>query len=149
MIEPHDTDVTSAALLAADFRSLVGKLKRRLREQTISGTLTPAQVSVLMRLEKEGAATISGLAREEGMRPQSMSAVVKTLQTAGLVLGSPDPDDRRQIKFAVTDTHRRKLREDRPARRDWLTRAIQARLSAPEQKKVAAALELLNRLLDE
>jgi DNA-binding MarR family transcriptional regulator len=142
-------NTTTATLLAADFRALVGKLKRRLREQTVSGSLTPAQVSVLMRLEKEGPATISGLAREEGMRPQSMSAVVAPLETAGLILGAPDPDDRRQTKFAVTDAYRRKLREDRPARQDWLTRAIQARLSAPEQKKLAAALDLLKRLLDE
>ena len=40
-----------AAMLAAELRTLVGKLKRRLREQANSGDLTPSQISVLLRLE--------------------------------------------------------------------------------------------------
>jgi len=36
----------------------------------------------------------------------------------------------------------------RAARQDWLLRALQARLTAPEQRQLADALELLKRLLD-
>jgi hypothetical protein len=58
--------------LAAEFRALVGWLKRRLRAQSEAGDFTPSQVSVLLRLEKDGPATASQLARAEGIRPQSM-----------------------------------------------------------------------------
>ena len=61
------------------------KLKQRLREHGGHSDLTPSQLSVVLRLEKDGAATVSGLARAEGMRPQSMSAVVAPLQEPGLV----------------------------------------------------------------
>src|ERR1035438_2763939 len=65
-------------------------------EQGGRGDLTPSQVSVLLRLEKDGAATVSGLARAEGMRPQSMSSIVASLEDAGLVSGIPDPNDGRK-----------------------------------------------------
>jgi len=68
-----------ASVLARDLQAVVGKLKRRLRDQAHVGDLTPSQVSVLVRLEKDGPATTSGLARAEGMRPQSMAAVIATL----------------------------------------------------------------------
>jgi DNA-binding MarR family transcriptional regulator len=138
-----------ADVLAAEIRALVGKLKRRLREQGGPQDLTPSQMSVLHRLEKEGPATASGLARAEAMRPQSMSTAVAQLEAAGLVSGSPDPNDGRQTLLSLTDSCRQWLREGRAARQDWLTRAIQARLSSAEQAALAGTLGLLERLADE
>jgi DNA-binding MarR family transcriptional regulator len=138
-----------ASALAEDLRSLVGKLKRRLREQASPGDLTPSQVSVLLRLEKVGPATVSNLARAEGMRPQSMSSAIASLETAGLVSGAPDPGDGRQTIFSLTDACRDWIREGRAARQDWLSRTIEARLSPQEQDDLARAAGLLKRLVDE
>ena len=73
-----------ASALAAEMRTVVRRLKMRYREHGGGKDLTAAQTSVLLRLEKDGAATVSSLARAEGMRPQSMSAVVAPLEEAGL-----------------------------------------------------------------
>ena len=137
-------DRTSA--LATEIRALCGKLKRRLREQAGVGDLTPSQISVLLRLEREGPATTSNLARLEGMRPQSMGAVIAPLETAGLVSGAPDPSDGRQTLLSLTDACRKWVAEGRAARQDWLTGALQARLSPEEQGRLAEAVELLKRL---
>ena len=104
-----------ASAVAADLRALVGKLRRRLREQSDVGELTPSQVSALLRLEKEGQATTSDLARAEGMRPQSMATVVGALQAAGLVTGSPDPGDGRRTLLSLTDACRQWIGEGRAA----------------------------------
>jgi DNA-binding MarR family transcriptional regulator len=136
-----------ASDLAQDLRALLGKLKRRLREQAHVGDLTPSQASVLLRLEKDGPATASSLARVEGMRPQSMGAVVAVLESAGLVRGAPDPTDGRQTLLSLTDACRKRVEEGRAARQDWLTRTLQARLSPQEQDKLAQAVELLERLV--
>jgi len=138
-----------ASTLAAELRALVGKLKRRLREQAGVGDLTPSQVSVLLRLEKDGEATASGLARAEGMRPQSMASVIAALESAGLVRGAPDPADGRQTLLSLTDACRRMIEEGRTARQDWLSRRLQARLSAVEMEVVAEAAGLLSRLVDD
>lgn len=138
-----------ASALAARLRAMVGKLKRRLREQANIGDLTPSQTSVLLRLETEGPATTSSLARAEGVRPQSMAAVVTALEAAGLVRGAPDPDDGRQTLLSITDACRTWIQEGRAARQDWLSRTLQARLSDPELDVLAAAVELLERLVDD
>jgi DNA-binding MarR family transcriptional regulator len=140
---------TLARALAADLRALTGKLKRRLREQGSVGDLAPSQMSVLLRLERDGPTTISNLARAEGMRPQSMGSTVASLETGGLVNGAPDPKDGRQTILSLTDTCRNWISEGRAARQDWLFRTIQARLSPEEQQQLTTAVELLKRLVDE
>jgi DNA-binding MarR family transcriptional regulator len=138
-----------AFALAVELRALVGKLKRRLREQADVGDLTPSQVSVLLRLEKDGQATTSSLARAEGMRPQSMATVIAALESADLVSGVADPADGRRTLLSLTDACRRWVQEGRAARQDWLSRRLQARLSIDEMEVLATAAGLLNRLVDD
>jgi DNA-binding MarR family transcriptional regulator len=136
-------------MLAAEIRTVSGQLKRRLREHGGRHDLTPSQVSVLLRLEKDDAATVSSLARAEGMRPQSMSAIVTSLQEAGLVSGAPDPGDGRQTLMSLTPKCLKSLQDGRAARQDWLATTISQKLSAQEQEKLQGALELLTRLVEE
>ena len=143
---PDASQSARTSALATEIRAVVGKLKRRLREQAGVGDLTQSQISVLLRLEREGPATTSGLARLEGMRPQSMGAVIAPLEAAGLVSGAPDPGDGRQTILSLTDACRKWVEEGRAARQDWLTRPLQARLSPEEQDRLADAVELLKRL---
>ena len=143
------TQAGLASTLAAEIRAVFRKLKLRLREHGGRSDLTPSQVSVLLRLEKDGSATVSSLARAEGMRPQSMSAVVTPLQEAGLVSGAPDPNDGRQTLMSLTPKCLKWIQEGRAARQDWLTTRISQKLSAHEQEKLQAALELLARLVED
>jgi DNA-binding MarR family transcriptional regulator len=136
-----------ASALAAEMRTVFRKIKVRLREHGGHSDLTPSQVSVLLRLENDGPATVSSLARAEGMRPQSMSAIVTPLQEAGLVRGAPDPSDGRQTLMSLTPKFLKSLQEGRAARQDWLTAIIAEKLSVQEQEQLQAALELLVRLI--
>jgi len=139
-------EIARASALAAELRAIVGKMKRRLREQADSRDLTPSQVSALLRLEREGSATVSALSRGEGVRPQSMGATVVTLEAAGLVSGEPDPNDGRQTILSLTEACRKWIGEGRAARQDWLTRNIATKLSPEEQDVLAKGVELLKRL---
>jgi DNA-binding MarR family transcriptional regulator len=147
--QPDDRQAARIAALAQELRALLGKLKRRLREQGNVGDLTPSQVSVLLRLEKDGPATASGLARAEGMRPQSIGPVIAVLEAAGLVGGAPDPTDGRQTILSLTEACRKWVEEGRAARQDWLSRTIRTRLSTAEQGTLAEAVELLKRFVDD
>jgi DNA-binding MarR family transcriptional regulator len=138
-----------ASALAVELRAVLGKLKRKLRQQGERSDLTPSQVSVLLRLEKDGPAAVSTLARAEGMRPQSMSAIITSLLEAGLVDGSPDPNDGRQTLMSLSRRCEKLLKEGRAARQDWLTTTIQKKLSPHEQEKLAAVMDLLTRLVEE
>ena len=138
-----------AYALAVELRAALGKLKRKLRDQGGRNDLTPSQVAVLLRLEKDGPAAVSALARAEGMRPQSMSAIVAALLEARLVGGSPDPRDGRQTLISLSRKCERFLKQGRAARQDWLTTTIRKKLTVQEQEKLAAAVDMLARLAEE
>jgi DNA-binding MarR family transcriptional regulator len=147
--QKSSTQTGLARTLAAEIRAVYRKLKLRVREYGGGNDLTSSQASVLLRLEKDGAATVSSLARAEGMRPQSMSAIVTPLQQSGLVRGAPDPSDGRQTLMSLTPKCLRWLQGGRAARQDCLTKTISQRLSVLEQEKLQAALELLARLVED
>jgi len=134
--------------LAGELRISVGKLIRRLREQAQTEDYTSAHKSVLLRLERDGPATVSALARAESVRPQSMRVTVAALEALKAVAGQPDPTDGRQTLIALTPGGRKKLAAVRAAKDDWLTRAVQTQLSPQEQGELAAAVRLLQRLAD-
>jgi DNA-binding MarR family transcriptional regulator len=142
------SEVSRLPTLAGELRVSIGKLIRRVREQAHPGDFTFAQKSVLLRLERDGLATVSALARAESVRPQSMRITVASLEKMGLVSGKQDPTDGRQTFFSLTAACRETLRSGRAAREDWLTRALEAQLTPDEQEQLAAALELLKRLAD-
>jgi DNA-binding MarR family transcriptional regulator len=146
--QPNDLEVARALAVAGELRVLVGKLKRRLREEAHLGDFTWSQVEVLGRLEREGPATVTNLARAEGVRPQSMGETLSTLKAAGLVSGAPDPTDGRQTVLSLTATCREMIKASRAAREDWLFRAIRTKLAAAEQAELASAVALLKRLVD-
>jgi DNA-binding MarR family transcriptional regulator len=134
--------------LAAELRVVIGALSRRLREQSYFGDLTWSQILVLSRLEREGPATVTALARAEGMRPQSMGATVSALEAAGLLIGAPDPGDGRQTILSLTAKCREMIKAGRAAREDWLFRALGTELAPAEQKQLAGSITLLQRLVD-
>lgn len=138
----------NASALASELRILINQLRHRLREQSHLGDYTWSQTSVVIRLERDGPATVSALARAEGVRQQSMGTTISTLEAAGLVKGSPDPADGRQTILSLTDACREMIQANRAAKEDWLFRAIQTKLSPAEQKQLATALELLKRIAD-
>ncbi|HEY0331319.1 MAG TPA: MarR family transcriptional regulator [Rhodopseudomonas sp.] len=139
-------DGADALALVHELRVVIGRLKRRLREQAYLGELTWSQVAVLGHLDREGPATVTALARAEGMRPQSMGATVAVLEAAGLVSGAPDPRDGRQTILSLTESCRDLIKAGRAVREDWLLREIQTKLSAEEIGQLAAAVALLKRL---
>lgn len=143
-----DDDTTRALVMAADLRVLFGQLHRRLREEATLGDFTPSQIAVLRRIGADGPATVTLLARAEGVRPQSMGATVAALEAAGMVSGSADPSDGRQTIWSLTAACRKKVVAGRAAREDWLFRTMQSKLTLKEQAELARAVELLKRLAD-
>ena len=149
MSEQFDIAADAATLaLAGELRVLIGKLKRRLREQANVGDLTPSQIAVLRHLGQDGAMTVTALAQAEGVRSQSMGATVATLEAAGMVSGAPHPTDGRQTILSLTPAFREKIAAGRAVHDDWLFRAIRTSLAPAEQQDLTHAVALLRRLAD-
>lgn len=134
------------AQVAGELRVAVSRLSRRLREQSGGDDLTKSQLSVLGRLERDGAATVTELANADGIRSQSMGAIVAALDAAGLVSGSPHPRDGRKTVIALTGSARELFATGRLAKDDWLTRRVSETLTDAELEQVAEAITLLDRI---
>jgi len=146
----NDSDDSDTAQLQATtrrLRSLVGTLRRRLREESVPGDLTPSQHSVMARLLSDGPATLTALARAEGMRPQSMGSITSSLEAVGFVTGSPDPTDGRATILSLTSAAHDQINASRIAREDWLFRTIRSTLTPNEEKELIRGVELLARLV--
>ena len=140
-------ETADAGRLAHELRVLLGQMRRRLREETGSSGFSPSQLAVLGRLERDGPATVTDLACAEGVRPQSMGATVAHLESVGFLTGRADPGDGRRTLLSLTAACRQWAKKTRAAREDWLLRAIHLHLTASEQSTLAAAVELLKRLM--
>ncbi|SEN04717.1 DNA-binding transcriptional regulator, MarR family [Actinacidiphila rubida] len=146
MLRVMDATTAEPARIAADLRAALGPLVRRLRRFRPDDELTLSQTSALVRLDREGPATASELAAGEGIRPQSMCTLVNRLQERGLVDRAQDPADGRRIVVSLTPAGREGLTGARAERARRLTAAITEELSEDEQRQLAAALPLLERI---
>ena len=138
--EPPDLETA-----VAEFRLAVGQLVRRLRAEVNPGDPTLSQNATLARLEKAGPATTADLARAESVKPQSMAAVLTSLEQDGLVQRRPHPTDGRQVLFSLTDDGAEARRKRNIAKTDWLLAAL-ARLGPTEQQTFVSAIALIKRL---
>lgn len=128
-----------------EFGQAMRQLVRRIRAAGASHELSWTQVVVIGRLFKEGPATIANLARDEGMKPQSMRTLIAGLESMGIVERLPHPTDGRSVHIALTPKGVAIRTSARDARRTWLAHAI-AQLDAEEQDTLFAATEIIKRL---
>ncbi|MBV9688268.1 MAG: MarR family transcriptional regulator [Ktedonobacteraceae bacterium] len=142
-METLPLEVTRAA---GELRALVGRLARRLRQTSVVGEMTLSQASLLSLLEREGPATPGVLATKEHISPQSMGAIVISLEALGLVSRTPDPIDGRCLVISLTEAGLQAVHGPRRQREERLARALADNFTVQEQQMLIAALPLLERL---
>jgi len=131
----------------SDLARTLGRLVRHMRAAAAQHELSLTESAVLARLGRDGPATTAELARAEGMRPQSMSAAVATLEERGLVERKPHPSDGRQLNIALTDKGAEVRSSTKDLKRAWLAQAT-AGLQDEERQTLARAGDILKRLLE-
>ncbi|SDL40711.1 DNA-binding transcriptional regulator, MarR family [Nonomuraea maritima] len=137
-------DCDLAAHAAGDVFVVFSRLRRRVKALAVEGDLTPAQASVLARLDKEGPASASDLAVAERVRPQSMAKIVMTMELAGLVERNPDPTDGRRQLVTLTEQGRERRIGDRLAREQWLARTLREHCTDDQLRAVIEVMGLLD-----
>ncbi|WP_441246676.1 MarR family winged helix-turn-helix transcriptional regulator [Kitasatospora sp. McL0602] len=129
--------------LAAELRTAIGTLVRRLR---VDDELPQNQAAVLGWLVREGPRTTSELAGLQRVRHQSMARTVALLTDSGLVEQRPHSTDGRKLLVTATESGVRALHEQRARREGSIATAITERLTPAEQQQLRQAVSLLARL---
>jgi DNA-binding MarR family transcriptional regulator len=146
--EPAGPVPDSAVRAASDLRSVVSRMRRRMRELAEADDLTPSQTAVLSRLDKDGPASASELAAAERVRPQSMAATVAALDQRGMIRRSPSPHDGRKQIVSLSEQGRDRLAGDRRTRQEWLARALDQHCTEAERRTVIEAMAVLDRVIE-
>jgi DNA-binding MarR family transcriptional regulator len=133
--------------LVVSLRLAVGRLARRLRQQT-EGGVTASQFSALSSIAHYGPITLGRLAAVERLRPPSVTRMVSTLEDAGLVVRHADIDDRRVCRVETTPLGRELLERTRSRKDAYLATRL-ATLGPEELDVLRDATVVLERLLAE
>src|SRR6202046_221322 len=136
MVSDPGTDVDE---LVADLSASIGLLVRRLRQRKADGELTMPESTCLSRLDREGSATSTALAKPAQIRPQSMGAPLAGMEGRGLVEGRPDPADGRKVVMSLTAAGRRALDQRRATGTDAMARALADGFTAAELEQLRTA----------
>ena len=133
--------------LGGALRSTVARLYRRFRSERPEGSLGDAALEVLSRLHKHGPQTLTELSEHDHVAPASMSQSVNRLTTAGYVLRTRDPGDRRRVLLRVTPAGAELALAARGRRNAWLDERLRT-LTPEEQGTIARACVLLREIAD-
>jgi len=133
---------------APDLRIAIMRLARRLRNERADDTMTASQMATLGTLLREGPLPPGELAAAERVQPPSMTRILNSLQTAGLVTRAPHPTDGRQVIYAATDQARAMVQRDRQRRDHWLAQRL-AELTPEQRTTLEAAVPILDQLARE
>jgi DNA-binding MarR family transcriptional regulator len=137
----HPDETTAAAL-----RVTIARIYRALRLSTTS-TITPSQVSVLFRIEQSEPVRLGVLAHLERITPATLSKVVDSLDSLGLVIREPDPVDGRVTLVRVSEDGRRLIATQRAASTHALEVAL-SRLSVDDRDALLSSIPALERLAE-
>lgn len=109
----------------ARLRTAVLRVARRMRRLSAEEGLTPAQSGLLATLVRQGPTRAGDLAACEGLNPTMLSRMLGALEEQGLVLRSPDADDRRATRVEATTTGKRLIGRVRNRHRAALTTLLE------------------------
>ncbi|MFI6572316.1 MarR family winged helix-turn-helix transcriptional regulator [Nocardia fluminea] len=137
--------MTTDPSTARDLGEVLHPIARRL----LAGrTISAGKLGVLGYLSVHGRATATTLAAIQTVSPQAIATAVRELEALGLVVRTPDSEDRRRVWIELTETGRARLTEERAVGLDWLERAIAERLDAEERAHLDNALPALRKLIE-
>lgn len=140
-----EVDELVTALLVAS-RVLVGVSVRSLAHVDDAVTLT--QFRTLVVLDSRGVINLSTLADELGVNASSAMRMVDRLLAAGLVEREVNPQDRREVRLALTPAGKRLVADATNHRRDVIANIVQA-MPPAHRADIVTALQAFAAAADE
>jgi len=137
-----------AELIADRLHSAAIHVLRRVRRRDDASGVGPAQLSALSVLVFGGATTLGGLAAAEQVRPPTMSRIVASLKSSGLVETISDQQDARRLRIRATAKGTKLLQRARERRIDYLAEHLD-RLLAQELEQLNSAIDVIRKVLEE
>jgi DNA-binding MarR family transcriptional regulator len=139
--------IPSPSDLPTRLRLGITRTARRMRQEA-GVDLSPSLSAALSTVAGHGPLTPSELAARERVQRPTATKILARLEAPGLVVRTPDPQDRRSSLVSVTPAGQALLDELRTRKDAYLARRLRT-LSAEDRATLRRATEILERMLDE
>ncbi|CAN5599008.1 hypothetical protein BH09PSE5_BH09PSE5_28920 [soil metagenome] len=133
---------------AARLRRSISLMHRRLRAGPQGENLSAAKLSVVTHLHKAGSLTPTELAATEGVKLQSLTRLLASLEAEDWIVRNTHPTDARQSVLTLSKSGVRRLSGSADSSDSLLAGVIGKALSATERGLVTQACELLDKLAE-
>ncbi|QKJ20613.1 MarR family winged helix-turn-helix transcriptional regulator [Microbacterium hominis] len=143
---PHGTPAPTLSTAASQLRISTFRLARRMRTQRAIDSMSDGQFAVLAALFVHGPHTLSDLADRERVSAPAMTRTINCLQESGYVTRGADETDGRKVVVDLTETGRSVVDETARRRDAWVEAALEE-LTADERATLAAAAEIMERMV--
>ncbi|MCV7216411.1 MarR family transcriptional regulator [Mycobacterium crocinum] len=133
--------------LVADLFGTVGRFRRTIRRAAGASFvgLTESQAELLRLVARQPGISVSAAAAELGLAANTASTLVSKLSSEGLLMRTPDPDDRRVGRLELTAPAQKLADASRAARRATLAEALDE-LDEDDTRALAEGLRVLAKL---
>jgi DNA-binding MarR family transcriptional regulator len=135
--------------LASDLRTVVTRLVKKLRKESVTGQqLSLTERSVMSLLYKHKTLFPNELASMEKITNQSMSQILNHLFELGYISRKISDADKRKVLISLTELGEKTLLQVRHEREEWLNRAISETCTKEEEILLKQAINTLTKLVD-
>ena len=132
--------------LSPRLRLAITRMARRLRQEADAG-LSPSLTAALATLERHGPLTPSRLAEIERIQRPTVTRLLATLESDGLVEREADPDDGRVSHVRITRERSALVKKLRSRKNAYLSRRLR-HLDDEELETLERATAILERILE-
>ena len=141
---PPVPDAIDVSELTTQLRLSVTRLARKLRREGDPG-VTPTLLAALSTIERHGPITAGGLADHEQVERPTVTRLLASLGTRGLIERTTDPLDGRVTWLQINAEGRKLLQRTRRRKDEYLANRIR-QLSPEDRTSLRRAAEILERL---
>jgi DNA-binding MarR family transcriptional regulator len=135
--------------LASDLRTVVTRLVKKLRKQSVTGQqLSLTERSTLGLLQQHRELLPSELASMEKITNQSMSQILNHLFELGFVSRKASETDKRKVLISITEKGIQTIEKVRHERDEWLAKAIRETCTSEDEALLKQTLNTLIKLVD-
>jgi len=132
--------------LTSSLRMAVGALHKTLRRHTSHvSTYSMTELETISLIFRNGSMLASELAVRTRITTQSMSQVLKKLETQGLITRTGSQDDKRKVHISLTSAGEKLVKQNRYERDVFLQKRMEA-LTGKELALLEKVVPILNKL---
>jgi DNA-binding MarR family transcriptional regulator len=135
--------------LSASLRTVISALHKSLRRQMSSvNTYSMTEIETIAHLARSGSLLPTELAALTKVKTQSMSQILKEMETGHIIKRTPSKEDKRKVYISLTAFGKNLVEKAKYDKDEWLKNAIEKTLTEKEKELLVRAIPVLQKIIE-